>query len=131
MGRSRTCSSLVNAAELAALIGWPVDGVAVPNRPVALSAPPSAILVPPTTADGVDVRPLGRSLHASNQGAGLTLPMAAALSHSHFIRPTGSGKSTLLAQLILADAPQCGWYVLAWHGRRHQARLHDRHRPAH
>ncbi|GAA5158232.1 type IV secretory system conjugative DNA transfer family protein [Pseudonocardia eucalypti] len=102
MGSSRTWSSLVNARELAVLIGWPVDGAAVPNRGVSLAPPPPSLLVPPERE--ADSRLLGRSLHPASRGRAVMLPIKAALSHSHLIGPTGSGKSTLLAQLIAADA---------------------------
>lgn len=101
MGRTRTWSSLVNAAELAVLIGWPVDGVSVPGRALGLAAPPRQLLT--ANAAGT-ARVLGRSLHPSADNQLVCLPVTAALSHSHLIGPTGSGKSTLLAQLILADA---------------------------
>lgn len=103
MGRSRTWSSLVNAAELAVLIGWPVDGAEPPHRPLSLSPPPERLLVRPDDAEP-DARIIGRSLHRSVAEWPVTLPVRAALSHSHLIGPTGSGKSTVLAQLILADA---------------------------
>jgi hypothetical protein len=102
MGRTRTWSSLVNASELAVLIGWPVDGAVVPNRALGLAPPPASLLVPPGKEAGRRV--LGRSLHAGSRGQAVALPVTAALSHSHLIGPTGSGKSTLLARLIAADA---------------------------
>lgn len=103
MGRSRSWSSLVNAAELAVLIAWPVDGAAVPKRPVGLSpAPPS--LLDAAAESRPDRRSIGRSLHPASTGQAVALPVTAALSHSHLIGPTGSGKSTLLTQLIVADA---------------------------
>lgn len=110
MGRSRTWSSLVNASELAVLIGWPVDGVAVPQAPLMLAPPPTALLAPETTTDdeeptpGRDERTIGRAVHPSARERRVLLPVKAALSHSHIIGPTGSGKSTLLTHLITADA---------------------------
>ncbi|MEQ3551775.1 type IV secretory system conjugative DNA transfer family protein [Pseudonocardia nematodicida] len=100
-GRGRSWSSLVNAAELAVLLGWPVDGALPPNQALGLAAPPTGLL---SDDDQPDARALGRALHPSAAGRSVTLPVNAALSHSHVIGPTGAGKSTLLTQLILADA---------------------------
>lgn len=103
MGRSRTWSSLVNAAELAVLIGWPVDGAVVPKRPLGLNPAPQPLLNA-ATEGRPDRRIIGRSLHPASAGQAVALPIRAALSHSHLIGPTGTGKSTLLTQLIVADA---------------------------
>lgn len=103
MGRSRTWSSLVNAAELAVLIGWPVDGAEVPGKPLLLNAPPTRLLLAADAAPSDD-RLLGTSLHPGSLGQPVRLPVKTALSHLHLIGPTGSGKSTLLTHLIVADA---------------------------
>lgn len=104
MGRSRTWSSLVNAAELAVLVGWPVDGAAVPAAPVGFAAPPRKLIVgADATAKPTD-RLIGRSLHPAHRGQLVRFPVRSALSHLHLIGPTGSGKSTLLTHLIVADA---------------------------
>lgn len=103
LGRARTWTSLINAAELAVLIGWPVDGASVPGRPLGLAPPPVRLLVN-DDEPAASARLLGRSLHAGSHGRAVQLPVKAALSHCHLIGPTGSGKSTLLARLIVADA---------------------------
>jgi len=108
MGRSRTWSSLVNASELAVLIGWPVDGVSVPQAPLMLAPPPKVLLAAPDDDDDDpspdEQRTIGLALHPSSRDRRVLLPVRAALSHSHIIGPTGSGKSTLLTRLIVADA---------------------------
>ena len=67
LGRARTWSGIVNAAELAVLLAWPLDGLEVPGQTAALAPPPSALLTddaPDTTVE----RLLGRSLHAADKG---------------------------------------------------------------
>ena len=103
LGRARTWSGIVNAAELAVLLAWPLDGLEVPGQTAALAPPPSALLTddaPDTTVERI----LGRSLHAADKGRLVNLPTASCLSHLHVIGPTGTGKSTALAQWIVADA---------------------------
>lgn len=103
VGRARTWSSIVSASELAVLLGWPVDGAAVPGSGAAFAPVPAALLVDESTGSQPD-RLLGRSLHPASRDEFVRLPVMASLSHLHVIGPTGAGKSTYLANLILADA---------------------------
>ncbi len=102
-GRVRTWSSMVNAAELATLIGFPVDGVAVPGERDLCPAP-RPLLVPadkPELAEGD--RLIGVGAHPRDDNGYVRLPVRSATSHVHLISPTGSGKSTLLAGWIRSD----------------------------
>ncbi len=104
MGKRRTWSGSVNAAELAMLLGWPVEGVRVPGSGITASAPPRKLLVP---ADKPELaksdRIIGTSTHAQTKGALARLPVKSSTSHVHVIAPTGAGKSTTLARWILSD----------------------------
>ena len=103
VGRTRSWSSTVNAAELAVLIGWPVDGVAVPGES-GLTPAPRSLLIPadkPEQADGD--RLIGASTHPRDEGALVRLPLRSSTSHVHLIAPTGAGKSTTLAGWLRAD----------------------------
>lgn len=103
IGRTRTWSSTLNAAELAIMIGFPVDGVAVPGERD-LSPAPRSLVVPadkPEQAEGD--RLIGVSAHPRDESALVRLPVRSATSHVHLIAPTGSGKSTLLAGWLRAD----------------------------
>jgi hypothetical protein len=103
--RPRTWSSIVNAGELAALLGWCLDGLEVPGAAGGFASPPAALLAtrkPNATLTGA--RPLGVSAHPASQGAFVTLPPASYATHCHVIGPTNRGKSTLLAHWICAEA---------------------------
>ena len=103
VGRTRTWSGVLNAAELAALMAWPIEGVSV-GADNAFSAPPRSLLVPanqPEKADGDRI--LGTSIHARSHGELVRLPDNSLASHVHLIAPTGAGKSTSLARWILSD----------------------------
>lgn len=103
VGRTRSWSSTVNAAELAVLLGLPVSGVTVPGEG-GLNPAPRSLLVPvdkPEQAEGD--RLIGVSAHPRNDGAFVRLPARSATSHVHLVAPTGSGKSTLLAGWLRAD----------------------------
>lgn len=102
VSRTRSWSSLMNAAELAVVLGWPVDGATPPNSGQYL-APVSAALLVDETVDTPE-RVLGRSTHPASRDRLVRLPEAASRAHLHLIGPTGTGKSNLLAQLVLADA---------------------------
>ncbi|MGI9003015.1 MAG: type IV secretory system conjugative DNA transfer family protein [Pseudonocardia sp.] len=104
VGRTRSWSGMVNASELAVLLGWPVEGAEAPGTGVGFAAPPATLLVDDESAAKRPERLLGRSLHPASRKTLVQLPVKASLSHLHVIGPTGSGKSTLLANLILADA---------------------------
>lgn len=102
-GKRRTWSGSVNAAELAALLGWPVDGVKVPGRGSMLP-PPRSLLVPADTPDKVEGdRIIGSSVHVQFKDSLIRLPAKSTASHVHVIAPTGAGKSTMLARWILSD----------------------------
>jgi hypothetical protein len=98
-----TWGCVLNAAELATLLAWPLASVDVPGvmgRHVA-PAPPN-LLVP---ADRMATnRTLGTSLHPADGGQLVRLPIETCLHHVHVVGPTGSGKSTLLTELVRADA---------------------------
>ncbi|MFN8103917.1 MAG: type IV secretory system conjugative DNA transfer family protein [Acidimicrobiia bacterium] len=88
---------VVNAAELAGLVGWPVGVVQLPSLKLGaarLLAPASVI---PTTGTviGWSTYPGGRRP--------LALDIEARLRHVHLLGPTGTGKSTLLANMICSD----------------------------
>lgn len=94
---------ILNAAELAAVQSWPLEGVEVPGivgGHIAL-APDS--LLEPTAKASEQQRVLGESLHPAQAGKLVTLPLATSQHHLHVVGPTGSGKSTLLAGLAAAD----------------------------
>ena len=103
VGRRRSWSSLMNAAELAAVLGWPVDGATVPSAVLYLAPVPSTLLLAPEQASTTTERLLGRSTHPTSRDQLVRLPESASRSHLHLIGPTGTGKSTLLANLILSD----------------------------
>lgn len=94
---------VVNTAELAGLIGWPVGVVQLPGLSLGaarLLAPSAAI---PTTGTVI-----GWSTYPG-QRRPLALDVEARLRHVHLLGPTGTGKSTLLAKMICSD-------VAAGHG---------------
>jgi hypothetical protein len=103
-GKRRTWSGSVNAAELAVLLGWPVEGVSVPGQGSVLTVPPRALLVPadrPEQAEGDRI--IGASIHVRTKDTVVRLPARSTTSHVHVIAPTGAGKSTMLARWILSD----------------------------
>jgi len=105
LGRARTWSGIVNAAELAALLGWPLAGIDVPGQGAGFGRAPGALLLADDERETVsDERVLGRSLHPADGKRLVRLPTRSCTSHVHVIGPTGSGKSTELAQWIAADA---------------------------
>ncbi|KUO18413.1 hypothetical protein AQJ91_25605 [Streptomyces dysideae] len=97
-------SGILNVAELASVVGWPVDGAgsSVTGRGRQYPAP-SALTVPVDARDQRTSRVLGAGLHPSQRNQLVTLPVESALHHLHVVGPTGSGKSTLLNQLLHAD----------------------------
>ncbi|WP_327313343.1 type IV secretory system conjugative DNA transfer family protein [Streptomyces sp. NBC_01235] len=97
-------SGILNVAELASVVGWPVDGAnsSVTGRGRQYPAP-SALLVPVEGRHQPATRSLGAGLHPSQRNQLVTLPGESALHHLHVVGPTGSGKSTLLGQLLHAD----------------------------
>ena len=105
VGSTRTWAGMVNAAELAVLVGWPIGDVAVPGRPAATGRPPRALL---RSVEDAAKQPgtavLGQSLHPADAGQLVTMPSASRRHHLALTGPTGSGKSTVLCRLVLADA---------------------------
>jgi hypothetical protein len=101
--RPRTWS-LLSAAEIAAILGWPLAGVPADGLPVTsghINPVSEQVLVSDERAEGQRV--LGESLHPAQRGELVTVPTDTSLHHLHVVGPTGSGKSTLLAGLIAAD----------------------------
>ncbi|WP_369042454.1 type IV secretory system conjugative DNA transfer family protein [Streptomyces sp. Midd1] len=97
-------SGILNAAELAAVIGWPVDGAASMRTAHGRQYPaPSQITVPVERRHQPQGRVLGAGLHPNQRDLLVTLPTESSLHHLHVVGPTGSGKSTLLNQLLHAD----------------------------
>ncbi|MEV7162986.1 hypothetical protein AB0N60_12895 [Streptomyces microflavus] len=97
-------SGVLNVAELAGVIGWPIGGAGsqLTRRGRQYPAPPQIV----TPVDGHHQRServLGAGLHPSQRDQLVTLPTESALHHLHVVGPTGSGKSTLLERLLLAD----------------------------
>lgn len=86
-----------NSEELAGLVGWPVEIVAMPGLilggcrqiPASPLVPASGTVVADSTYPG-DERPLGIGIEGR-------------LRHLHLLGPTGVGKSTLLVQMALSD----------------------------
>ncbi|MFI0411808.1 DEAD/DEAH box helicase [Actinomadura sp. 3N508] len=98
-------SSVVNAAELAELLGWPLEGVEIPGQPLQLAPAPRRLLIPPDDPRlQQGTRVLGVGLHPADGRQLVAVPLAS--SHHNLVvnGPTGSGKSALLAQLILSHA---------------------------
>lgn len=91
----------LNAAELTALIGWPVGDLLLQG----VARGGARLLAPPKDAlrqAGSKERIVGSSFYPGLSGDVVQRP-ADALFHTHVIGPTGTGKSTLLANLILSD----------------------------
>jgi DNA helicase HerA-like ATPase len=97
--------NLLNAAELAALNGWPLDGVAEHLDVVGTTgrAPKALILQEKSQKASPRERVLGRSTHPADGEQLVTMPVASAVHHVHVTGVTGSGKSTQLANFVRAD----------------------------
>lgn len=104
MGRTRTWSGMVNAAELAVLIGWNLGDLEVPGRPGRFGPPPAALLRKPKRSAATGIRLLGTSTYPAAHGARVVLPFGSYAAHLHVIGPPGVGKSTLLATWALDEA---------------------------
>lgn len=87
----------LNAAELAGLIGWPLDNPSVPGLDVGAARllRPSRSQAAVTKRDGVVL--------GSHGEHDLVLPDSVRVRHVHAIGPTGAGKSTLLANVVAQD----------------------------
>jgi energy-coupling factor transporter ATP-binding protein EcfA2 len=87
-------------AELVGIIGWPLDGPAVPS----LRYNRSPQLLPD---DDIPARGKGRTFGVSTwpglEERRLIQPSVGAQSHTMLLGPTGSGKSALLTHLLVAD----------------------------
>lgn len=105
MGRSRTWPGMVNAAELAVLLGWSIEDLDVLGGPTGFGPPPSSLLGSSAqNSHETAARPLGRSTHPAAKGALVQMPFASYAAHSHVIGPPGVGKSTLLGNWIIGEA---------------------------
>ncbi len=100
---SNRWSGILNVAELASVVGWPVGDDSRRSGRGRQYPAPSALLVPKEPHDQPDRRVLGAGLHGGQRDQLVTLPTESALHHLHVVGPTGSGKSTLLAALLHAD----------------------------
>ncbi|MFD6073231.1 type IV secretory system conjugative DNA transfer family protein [Amycolatopsis lurida] len=101
MGKRRVWSGMLNAAELAALLGWPLSDV--DGEYAVTFAPP-----PPSLTDAKGLRTsserlLGVSQHPALSGAQVRLPWSSYAAHLHILGPSGVGKSTLLAGWALTE----------------------------
>ncbi len=100
-------SCILSAKEVAAVLGWPVQEEVPDHLPTTgghMNMVPSQLLGAEPDGDGQTIeRVIGASLHPSERGQLVTMPVGSSQHHLHVIGPTGSGKSTLLAHLIQAD----------------------------
>lgn len=98
---SITWGCVVNAAELATLLGWPV----AVDLPGALGKHVAPVLPKLLVSPDADTRTriLGVSLHPADGGKLVKVPVPTSKHHVHVIGPTGSGKSTLLTEFARAD----------------------------
>ncbi|HVI69450.1 MAG TPA: hypothetical protein VM581_03240 [Magnetospirillaceae bacterium] len=100
-------SAILNARELAAVIGWPTQDDVPDHLPTVgghINLVPYPLLgAEPDGDTHPSERVIGESLHPAQRGQLVTMPIASANHHTHLIGPTGSGKSTLLCGLIQAD----------------------------
>jgi energy-coupling factor transporter ATP-binding protein EcfA2 len=105
IGAGMRWAGILNAAELSAVLGWPVDGVDSLRNAHGRQhpAPPRLTLSASAARQSSSLRILGASLHPADDNHLVMMPIETALHHTHVIGPTGSGKSTLLAQLAWAD----------------------------
>jgi hypothetical protein len=104
MGRARTWSAMLNAAELAVLLGWCIGKNEQPGNAGVFAPPPEALQDDPPKSANRGGRRLGVSPHPSTRGIRLTVPWNSYSAHTHLIGPSGAGKSTLLARWALDEA---------------------------
>ena len=89
---------LLSPAELAGLIGWPIDAPRLPGLQLG-----SAPLLFPDRRIPTSGRLFGYSTWPGMETRGIAQPVVGALSHTVIAGPTGSGKSALLVNTIVAD----------------------------
>lgn len=100
----RRWAGILNAAELAAVLGWPLAGVnSLLAVPPAFHPAPPALLRPSNKSATSSARVLGISGHPVDADQRVIMPTTTALHHVQVTGPTGSGKSTLLAGFLGAD----------------------------
>ncbi|WP_370943300.1 type IV secretory system conjugative DNA transfer family protein [Amycolatopsis sp. cg5] len=113
MGRVRSWSEIMNASEVATLMGWCLTGLEVPGGAGAFAAPPASLtrLIQSGLPQGA-ARPLGMTSHPAAKGAAVWLPRRSYSTHAHLIAPSGAGKSTLLAHWVTHEAEAGGSLVV-------------------
>jgi energy-coupling factor transporter ATP-binding protein EcfA2 len=86
-----------NVEELAGLVGWPVEQLAVPGLLLGgcRQIPASPLLPAVGTV-------IAKSTYPGNERP-LAMDVDARLRHLHILGPTGTGKSTLIVQMVMAD----------------------------
>jgi hypothetical protein len=102
---------LLTAAELAGLIGWPIDAPKLPG--LALGSAP---LLFPDRRIPASGRILATATWPGMETRTLAQPVVGALSHTLICGPTGSGKSALITNLAHADLRE-GRGLLALDGK--------------
>lgn len=94
-----TRGTMLAPPELVPLLGWPLDGPAVPG----VTYVRSPQLIPDRTIPARGGRRFGVSTWPGLERRALHQPVNGALSHTLILGPTGSGKSALLTSLFLDD----------------------------
>lgn len=94
--------SLLNASELACVIGWPIGNPTIESVAYGGHRQLSPASGTTTTRPDAEHRVTGEPTSTGVRGF-THLPEAAGLVHMHALGPSGRGKSTLLANLALQD----------------------------
>lgn len=95
-------SSIINAAELAALV--PLGAVVTANKALVLHPALKQLRLPlDELHNHTGERIIGVGLHPADQGNAIRIPIATCNQHVALVGPNGSGKSTLLSQWALSD----------------------------
>lgn len=116
--RCRRWSGLLNAAELAALLGWPLQGSSSPAVTGLSLHPAPSQLHHKDAKLGTAARSIGVDQHPAGKGSLVAMPLSTCLHHVHVVGPTGSGKTNLLARFARADVA-AGHNVLVIEPRGH------------